>query len=668
MRQVKIGLANVDTTVGAFVSNVDKMLEFAEEMANKDCTIGVFQEQVIGGYPAEDLVQWPGFVKGQWKALNDFARNTYWHETIFTLGLTVQVGGNLYNCVAVVHRGKILGIVPKQKLPTYDIFYEMRTFSQGVPGMVSEIKGIPFGDLIFEFPFGIMAVEVCEDVWSPDGPLKAHAYSGAEIIVNVSSSPWRIGVVDTRKEMISTRAGDNQATVVYTNQVGGQDSLVFDGGGFVCQNGRMLLEAKRWRESLSTMIVDLDVTAQLRESNTTWRNDYQSFITHNQPTKKLVCFDQEELDNDLNKPYEDFLQLQSFLKESPGNKQPFIPIIKENKIDDFFDDLLSAMMTALKGYFEKTGAFDCIGIALSGGRDSVLTLIVAWLYAKEKFANDPDKETKIKEFIHCFSMPSRYNSEATKSISQKACEELGVSFTEISIQEAFEREIEATRQMLGDLEPTPITLQNIQARIRQERMWNWSNTARGFLVQTGNMSEKAVGYTTMGGDLMGCFSLIGNLPKTTVNALLRYLGQKLNLTFVEELLATPASAELAENQQDERDLMPFEVLDNCIHLFAGERLMPSEIYLRIRALWTDEELLELYPTYQTGMVVTWVKRFINLFVHSIYKWVQAPQSAHLGRLELDRERALQLPVVQSMEWLAEDLEEIDRMVEREQGN
>lgn len=237
-----------------------------------------------------------------------------------------------------------------------------------------------------------------------------------------------------------------------------------------------------------------------------------------------------------------------------------------------------------------------------------------------------------------------------------------MGFKEVSINEAFESEKKVTLNILDEGEElNSRTLQNIQARIRGMRMWNWANQSKGMWLQTGNMSEKAVGYTTVGGDLMGAYSLIANLPKTVIIELLRYLGEKHNLKSVEDLLKLKASAELEEEQEDERDLMPFPVLDACFALFAGEKLSPIELYKALRDMWTDEELEEMRPDYEPGMLKVWTKKFLNLFVISIFKWVQAPMSVHLGSLDLDRERALQLPVVQSREWL--NLEEIDNLLD-----
>jgi NAD+ synthase (glutamine-hydrolysing) len=328
-------------------------------------------------------------------------------------------------------------------------------------------------------------------------------------------------------------------------------------------------------------------------------------------------------------------------------------------LEEYFDDLLEAMIAGLD-YFVKTRAFKKLGIALSGGKDSVLTLIVAWLFAQRRFASLAPEARKaaVADFIQCFSMPSRYNSATTQNISRTLCAELGATLTEVSIEDAFAREVAAAEAMLGPGEKlTDLTRQNIQARIRGQRMWNWANNTGGMWLQTSNMSEKAVGYTTIGGDMMGAYSLIANLPKTVIIELLRHIAEKHGWKGVRDVLATRASAELADNQEDEKDLMPFPVLDACFALFAGEKMTPQEVYRVIRGMWTDEELKALAPQYQTGMLKTWVRRFTNLFVGSIFNWVQTPQAVHLGTLDLDRERALQLPVVQSREWL--DLQKLE---------
>ncbi|HYO16583.1 MAG TPA: NAD(+) synthase, partial [Thermoanaerobaculia bacterium] len=221
------------------------------------------------------------------------------------------------------------------------------------------------------------------------------------------------------------------------------------------------------------------------------------------------------------------------------------------------------------------------------------------------------------------------------------CRELGVSLRVVAIEEAFDREVEATRQMLGGGEPTEITRQNVQARIRASRMWNWANSSGALFLQTGDMSEKAVGYTTIGGDLEGALSVIANVPKTVVIALLERFHQLYGFEGVRLTLETEPGPELAEAQTAEAELMPFPVLDSCLYLYAAEKLAPDEVAFALHTI---------FPEIDPARLDGWARRFAVLFTRSIYKWVQSPLALHVGSLDLDRERALQLPVVQRNEW------------------
>jgi NAD+ synthase (glutamine-hydrolysing) len=618
MRLVKLGLAAVNTTVGAFGKNVERALAMAREMAAQHVTVAMFPEQLVGGYPQEDLVQWQRFVDRQWIELERYANETAKLPLVSCLGVTVAHQGLRYNCAAVVAGGKIHGLVPKEKLPTYNIFYEGRTFARGTPGMREVHRGVPLGDLLFEFDFGVLAVEVCEDVWSADGPMRRRAYSGAELVCNLSASPFRVGVEGTRRELLATRAGDHQVTLAYVNQVGAQDGLIFDGGGYVNQNGRWVLSLPRFQQTWGAVVIDLDRTLRMRTENTTWRDDRRNWTVAGTRVPTIhVAFEtkREPLEFPV-PPHRNF-----FLPDGAP-----VPTARER----YCEDLLDALALGIGDYFEKTKGFSRIGIALSGGRDSVLTLLIAHRYA-----------ARAKVPIETFFMPTRYSSQQTRDAAELIAKELGVAFSVVSIDDAFEREIEATKQMLGERALTPITLQNIQARLRAQRMWNWANSSGGLFLQTGNMSEKAVGYTTIGGDLMGALAVISNLPKTVVVYLLAYLQEKHGYQGIEAATARPAGPELMHDQVGEDELMPFPILDACFHLFAGEKLGPSDVVLAVRTMFPElsEEIAEAH-----------VRKFVRLFTQSIYKWVQSPISLHVGNLDLDRERALQLPVVTQTEW------------------
>lgn len=627
MRLVKLGLASVNTTVGAFARNTERALALAREMAAAHCSVALFPEQLIGGYPPEDLVQWQGFVDHQWPQLERFARETAALPCVFVVGVTVAHAGLRLNCAAVVAGGGIHGLVPKEQLPTYNVFYEGRTFARGYAGMRESHHGVPLGDLVFRFDWGTLAPEVCEDLWSPEGPMRRRTYSGAELVVNLSASPFRVGHVDTRRETLSTRSSDFQCTLAYANAVGSNDGLIFDGGGFVHQNGRQVLEAPRFVEGWQACVVDLDRTARMRGENSTWRNAREEWARLGKLVPVLDC--SEAVDTRGARARLGY--------PAPAHRSFFLPgpDARRSPRAALCEDLLDALALGVGDYFEKTRAFKLLGISLSGGRDSLLTLLIAHRYAKRVRPEDPGS------LLRAFYQPSRYSSDATREAAETIARELGVPFQVVPIEDAFGREAEVARQMLGGQPLTPLTEQNIQARLRAQRMWNWSNTAGGLFLQTGNMSEKAVGYTTIGGDLMGALAVIANVPKTVVMYLLDYLLETTGYEGIRKVLAKPAGPELAPDQVGEEELMPFPILDACFYLFAGEKLTPAEML---------HALTPLFPEVQPAQLQAYVDKFVRLFLQSIYKWVQSPLSLHVGNLDLDRERALQLPVVSSPEW------------------
>jgi NAD+ synthase (glutamine-hydrolysing) len=627
MRLVRIALASVNAKVGAVHANTTRAVSLARALAEEGVTVAVFPEQVLGGYAPEDLVQWQRFVESQWTALERFTAETADTRTVYALGVTVAHEGLRFNCAAVVAGGRIRGLVPKEKLPTYNVFYEGRTFAPGAPGMAVQHRGVPLGDLIFEFDFGVLGAEVCEDLWSPEGPLRRRTFAGAELVVNLSASPFRVGVQGSRRELVSQRAADCQATLAYANLVGANDGLIFDGGGFVNQGGKMVLEAPRFREGYATAVVDLDRTLRLRGEATTWRNDRVEALSRGTPVTRVTVGDFRTERSGLCYPVPAH---RSFFLPPPEARAP------GGARGAFCEEILDALALGVGDYFEKTGGFRCIGVALSGGRDSLLTLLVAHRYAQRARPEAPGS------LLRAFYMPSRYSSEQTRAASETLCLELGVPLEVVDIDDAFQRELAVTKQMLAGAEVTALTEQNIQARLRGQRMWNWSNSAGGLFLQTGNMSERAVGYTTVGGDLEGALSVIANLPKTVVNHLLGYLQEQTGLDGIRRVLERPAGPELAPNQSGEAELMPFPVLDACFFLFAAEKLSPDEV---------KEVIAQMFPELGAETAAAHVEKFTRLFTRSIFKWVQAPLTLHVGNLDLDRERALQLPVVMGNEWM-----------------
>jgi NAD+ synthase (glutamine-hydrolysing) len=639
MRLVRVALASVNTTVGACRSNVDRAIVQARAAAAAGAAIVAFPEQLVGGYPPEDLVQWPAFVDAQWAELRRFARETAALPCASVVGLIVARGAHLYNVAALAHAGSVWGLVPKEKLPLYNVFYEARTLARGSPGLYDLAHGVPFGDLVFEADFGVLALEVCEDVWSPDGPMRRRSYAGAELVVNISASPFRVGIHATRREMLATRAADCQTTVAYVNLVGANDGLVFDGGGWIMQNGRVLLAANRFCEGVEAATVDLDRTRRLRTENTTWREDQAVFAGSGTAPRRVI----------VDAPTAFSTAPAKLAYPAPPNRSFFLPddIPPRRPRDAFCEELLDALALGVGDYFEKNGCFRTLGVALSGGRDSLLVLAIArrWIDMRWRVLPESERRAKAREILRAFYMPTRFSSAETRAAAERTAHDLDAAISVVSIDDAFERELAAVERMLQPGESlTPLARQNVQARVRAERMWTWANAADGLFLQTSNMSEKAVGYVTIGGDGEGALSVIANVPKTVVAVLLDWLYEQPDCRVREGIRLTllkPASAELAADQEDERELMPFIVLDACFALFAGEKMSPDEVAMALHAL---------FPEHPPDRLDDWAARFVKLFAASIYKWVQAPLSLHVGNLDLERERALQLPVVHRAEW------------------
>jgi NAD+ synthase (glutamine-hydrolysing) len=421
--------------------------------------------------------------------------------------------------------------------------------------------------------------------------------------------------------------------VAYTNAVGANDGLIFDGGGYVAQNGRVVLDAPRFTEGLSAVTVDLDRTGRLRAENTTWRNDQEAAVTEAARVRVVRVPGATERSG-LAYPV-------------PAHRSYFLPgpeAAPISKSAAFCEELLDALAVGIGGYFEKVGVFRTIGVALSGGRDSLLVMIIARRYIDRRYAalDGRGRDEKAREILRGFFMPSRFSSKETRAAAEATAHELCVPLEIVDIDEAVAVELSAIEKMLQAGEAlNALAKQNVQARVRGARMWTWSNAAAGLFLQTSNMSEKAVGYSTIGGDSEGSLAVVANLPKTVVNYLLDYLLAKTGSEAIRLTLQKPASAELAPDQEDERDLMPFPVLDACFALYAGEKMTVGEV---------AEVLVRMFPDEDATRLRAQAARFGRLFTASIYKWAQAPVSLHVGNLDLERERALQLPVVQKTEW------------------
>ena len=634
VRLIKIGLASVNTIVGATTSNTDQVIAAAHQMADEKVTVGCFSEQVIGGYPPEDLIQWRGFVAEQRRQLERIASATQQLDTVLVVGLTVAVGGQLFNTAAVVHGGRILG--PRAEGKAADLQHLLRRphvlARQRLPATRRQ-RSAPRGPYIrvrVRAPGGggLRGCVVARRTHATTLLLRCragHQYLRFSLSCRHPGNPPR-----DAGYALGRQSGD--ACLFERGRCPGRLYLrwrrlrPFRTGAASCWR---LVFARAWRAA-SWILIE---PRRLRTENTTWRRDCEEFLEESLPVPILASEARVADGSELAYPF-------------PEDRSFFLPPMsaeRERTPVRVLDDLYDALALGAKDYFSKTGCFERFGVALSGGRDSLLTLLIAWRAVQmlTEHESGSDLRAATTRLIQAFYMPSRYSTDGTRNAAAVICDEIGVDLRTLAIDDAFDRELSATREMLAGEDLTDLTEQNIQARIRAQRMWNWANSSGALFLQTGDMSERAVGYTTIGGDLEGALSVIANVPKTVVVALLERLLERYGFEGIRQTLATEPGPELAHQQEAEAELMPFPVLDACLYLYAGEKLSPAEI---------QRALTAIFPEHDDETLGAWARRFALLFTRSIYKWVQSPLSLHVGSLDLDRERALQLPVVQRNEW------------------
>jgi NAD+ synthase (glutamine-hydrolysing) len=516
--RLRIGLCQINTTVGDLQGNVERVVSSLRSAADAHCDLAVFPELTLTGYPPEDLVLKPGFVAANGEALEEVASRT--GRCAAVVGFVHQQR-DLYNAAAVCAEGDVLGVVHKQLLPNYGVFDEQRTFAPGsAPHQLFEVAGVPIG------------VSICEDAWSPAGPIAQLAAGGAEVVLSLNGSPYHRGKGHERERMIGTRAADSSCAIVYVNLVGGQDELVFDGGSFVVDsNGELITRARQFEEDL--LVVDLDTRPVYRKRMVDPR---QRLVGAPLPLVRVTTGPRRTGAPQIPEPV------------------PFLPPVEE---------VYRALVVGLRDYVAKNG-FDDVVIGLSGGVDSSL---VAALAADALGAGR----------VHGVLMPSRYSSGHSVDDAKALAANLGIDWRIIPIQEphdAFESLL--CEHFAG--KPADLTEENLQSRIRGVVLMALSNKLRWLVLTTSNKSESAVGYATLYGDTAGGFSVLKDVPKLLVYELCRWRNAQSDTPVIpENVLVKPPSAELRPEQRDDQSLPPYEVLDPIIEAYVEDDLSMSEI-------------------------------------------------------------------------------------------
>ena len=520
MTVLRVALAQLNPTVGDLDGNVARILHTYDLAETAGCDIVAFPELSVTGYPPEDLVLKPGFVADTEAALVRIADHT--GRCTAVIGY-VDADFDLFNAAAVCADGRVLGTYRKRLLPNYAVFDEARYFTPGNetdPLELYIIGGVKVG------------ISICEDIWSPDGPLAVQADGGAELAVNINASPYHRGKAAYRERMLATRAADSHSALVYVNQVGGQDELVFDGCSLAFDaEGNLLARGKQFVEDL--LVVEVPIAAVYRQRLLDPRGR-QSLTSL--PTVLVSTEPVEQSERIAN------------------------PVVEPK---DSIDELYHALVLGTRDYCAKNGFSDVV-IGLSGGIDSTLVAVIA-------------ADALGADHVHGVSMPSRFSSDHSKTDAAKLAANLGLDYRTISIEPAFT----AYQEMLAesfDGRPPGLTQENIQSRCRGQLLMALSNEFGWMVLTTGNKSEMAVGYFTIYGDSVGGYAVIKDVLKTKVYELCRYVNDRAGREIIpEDVITKPPSAELRPDQRDDQSLPPYEVLDPILELYVEQDRTAGEI-------------------------------------------------------------------------------------------
>ena len=506
---MRVALCQLNTVVGDLAGNADCVLAALEEAETAGAHIAVFPELAITGYPPEDLLLKPGFVADNQEALAKVAAGT--RDTVAVVGFVDMADQpdepnerSLYNAAAVCANGSVVGVYRKRLLPNYAVFDEERYFEPSDdPLLLFRIAGVAVG------------VSICEDAWSASGPIPRLGAGGADLVVNLSASPYYRRRLQEREIMLSGRADSAGAPIVYVNQVGGQDELIFDGGSLVFDGqGDLVVRMPQFVEE--TRVVDLEIPARAG-------------------TEPLTVVPVSEAHD-----------------EPEG--VPRLPVIEEPL--DSVAEVYEALVLGTRDYVTKNGFSDVV-IGLSGGVDSSIVAAIA------ADALGPER-------VHGVLMPSRYSSDHSVSDARHLAEALGIDQRLISIEPAHAAYEEMLAPSFEGRDPD-LTEENLQSRIRGATLMALSNKFGWLVLATSNKSESAVGYATLYGDTVGAYSVIKDVPKLLVYEICRYRNER-GVVIPESVLTKPPSAELRPGQRDDQSLPPYEQLDPILEAYVeGDR-------------------------------------------------------------------------------------------------
>ena len=583
MRTFRIAMAQINPTVGDLSGNARLIKAWIKEARKAKADVVAFPELAVTGYPPEDLLLKPRFIVDNQRVLDELARECAGIVAVVGhvgQGATAQEQSGspsvvsadrheLYNAAAILAGRRCIATYCKWLLPNYGVFDEGRYFHPGHTLPLISLRGVTFG------------VNICEDIWLPDGPTRAQAAAGAEVIINVNASPFHIGKSRFREQMLATRARENGVIVTYTNTVGGQDELIFDGNSVIVdQNGEIIARGKAFEEDL--LVADLDVEAVARGRLTRGRKRGLS-------GKMAVAVE----------------RIVVKVPAEVSRRSRIVPSL-EAPLGEY-EEVYKALVLGVADYVRKNG-FKKAVIGLSGGVDSAFTTVIA-------------VDAVGADNVLGIFMPSPYTSRESGEDVAELTRRLGIECRTISITPAFESYLQSLSPAFHG-KPADTTEENLQARIRGNILMAFSNKFGHLVLTTGNKSEMSVGYATLYGDMAGGFAVIKDVPKTMVYELARLRNQHGRVAVIpKRILDRPPTAELKPNQKDEDSLPPYAVLDPILKAYVEEDRSIEEIV----ALGFERDT---------------VVRVVALVDRSEYKRRQAPIGIKITHRALGKDRRM----------------------------
>jgi NAD+ synthase (glutamine-hydrolysing) len=583
MRTLRLALAQINPTVGDLEGNVRRVAECIDKARGVGADLVAFPEMVIPGYMPEDLLLKPSFIERSIESTRELAP--------LTRGMTVVVGTverdiDLFNAAVVLHDGAWIGSYRKRYLPNYGVFDENRYFMPARETPVFVRDGTVIG------------VSICEDIWYPGGPVEEQVIrGGAEIILNLSASPYHAGKAQARRRMLCTRAADNIAVVCYINLVGAQDEIVFDGASLIIdEQGQVVAEAEMFEEDFLVADVDLDGVFNARLHDPRLRKERA--LDQGAPTPRLS------------------LPMRAAPAVEPGGQGGVATVVVakpalEHRSTPITRDLVAEIYDALvlgtRDYVHKN-RFDAVVLGLSGGIDSALCACIAC------DAVGPSHVVGV-------SMPSPFTSGASKEDAETLARALGIRFYLLPVADVLQSYQRVLEAPFSGRDPD-VTEENLQARIRGNYLMALSNKFEWLVLTTGNKSELSVGYSTLYGDMAGGLAILKDVYKTMVYQLAMYRNRRPGHPPIPERTLTRApSAELRPDQTDQDTLPPYDVLDPILRLYVEEDRSAREI----SELGYEEAL---------------VRKVVSMVDRSEYKRRQSPPGIKITPRALGKDRRL----------------------------